>query len=62
VSKNLGLEAELGDDLAVPPRLLRAGRTGQLDVVDTELVQGLAEGWALALAACNAEDGFFDIT
>jgi len=44
VSKNLGLEAELGDDLAVPARLFRAGRTGQLDVVNTELVQGLAEG------------------
>jgi hypothetical protein len=34
------LQAELADGLAVPPRLLRGGGRGQLDVVDAEGIEG----------------------
>ena len=39
VGQDLGLEAELADGLTIHPRLLGGGRGGELDVVDTELVE-----------------------
>lgn len=41
VGQDLGLEAELADGLAIPSRLLRGGGRSKLDVVDTEVVEGL---------------------
>jgi len=41
VSQDLGLEAELADGLAIPPRLLRGSGRGQLDVIDAKVVKGL---------------------
>lgn len=41
VSENLGLKTELADGLAIGPRLLRCCGGGQLDVVDTKVVQSL---------------------
>lgn len=41
VSQNLGLEAELADSLAILAGLLRSRRGGQLDVVNTEVIESL---------------------
>jgi hypothetical protein len=43
VSQDLGLETELADGLAVETRLLRGTRRGELDAVNTELVQSLGD-------------------
>lgn len=43
VSQDLGLEAELADSLAVKTRLLGGTRRGELDAVNTKLVQSLSD-------------------
>jgi len=53
VGEDLSLEAELADLLAVEARLLTGGGRGELDVVDTEFVEGLGN---LDLS-CGVEEG-----
>jgi hypothetical protein len=43
VSQDLGLETELADGLAVETRLLRGTRRGELDAVNTKLVESLGD-------------------
>lgn len=43
VGKDLGLEAELADGLAVLAGLLRCARASELDAVNSELIKGLGD-------------------
>lgn len=67
VGQNLGLEAELADGFAVLARLLTCARAGELDAVNTELIERLGDldlslsvevcvGELLALTECRLDD------
>ena len=43
VGQDLSLETQLADGLAVKTRLLRGTRRGELDAVDTKLIQSLGD-------------------
>lgn len=68
MSQDLGLETQVGNGYAIESGLLRSGRGGQLDVLDTEIIERLGDlnllggvkesvGELLAFAQGGLDDG-----